>query len=747
MFLDHADPWAPHMPDATTTTTAELVGLVQQAKARRQERDAAYSEIVRRFQDMAFGCAFALLEDAQHAEDAAQEAFMDAWVRLEDLRELEAFPGWFRRIVQTRCHRRLRRRGVPTVSIAAAVDAATPQPDALTAVEAQQQSLLVRQSLRSLPEADRILLVLFHLDEYSYRQIATFLELPASTVDNRLRAARRKLKERMSAMSADEVRANRPSRDGRFVDEAMARPPGLDGDTWRILTAANDGDAATVRDMLADNPKLLTVNIGYWQPLHFAARMGRADIVELLLDAGADPLSHVWWHGYKNPLEAARDRGHEDTVRLLEAAVNSRTQGAPTRGALICQAVAAGDARRVIELLDEDASLVNVAEIVSDQIGSRQPLHVAADMDRMDLVELLVERGADLEGVRGDGFRPIHVALWENQWRKMRDNWAMVGYLLGKGAQHSICVAAARDDRATVARLLDEDASLVNFRDTNGVRPLSCAAERGHGEMARLLLDRGADPNLPEDNFADRGYALYAVTRVNENATLARMLLEAGASIKAGWHASGDVSYALVTSTNEELRGLLYEHGAVAGLSSAANAGRLDLCAEILAADPSKAQDHLYGNAIQQGHLAIVKLMMRHGARLDPKMVRTWQTALAQCLAHRRVELAEFLIDNGEDINWPNWFGQPPLHYATMRDRPDMVEWALDHGADIEARDWELESRTLAWAAHVGSMDCTRVLLERGATVTHPDDKPWNAPIARAEKKGHTDIAELLRQA
>jgi RNA polymerase sigma factor (sigma-70 family) len=734
------------MPETTAARTSDLIRRVQQAKARRQERDVAYTEIVRRFQDMAFGSAFALLEDVQHAEDAAQEAFMDAWARLQDLRDPDAFPGWFRRIVQTRCHRRLRRKGVPTASMEAAANARDPEPSALATVEAQEASLLVRQSLRSLPEDDRILLVLFHLDEYSYRQIATFLELTPSTVDNRLRAARRKLKERMSAMTADELRSNRPSRDGRFVDEAMARPPELDGDTWRILSAANDGDTDTVRAMLADDPKLLTVNYGYWQPLHFAARAGRTDIVELLLDAGADPLSHVWWAGYHNPLEAARDRGHEQSVRLLEAAVNSRTQGAATRGELICHAVASGDASRIGKLLDEDPSLVNVAEIVSDQIGSRQPLHVAVEMGRLDLVDLLVERGADLEGVRGDGFKPIHVALWENQWRKVRDGWAMVGYLLGKGAQHSICVAAARNDRATVSRLLDEDAALVNFRDTNGVRPLSCAAERHHEDMTRLLLERGADPNLPEDNYAHLGYALWSVTCGRPNSAIARLLLEAGASIKAGWHASGDVSYALVTAKDDELRGLLYEHGAVAGLSSAANAGRLDLCAEILAVDPSKAQDHLYGNAIQQGHLGIVKLMMRHGAQLDPKMVRTWQTALAQCLAHQRVELAEFLIENGEDINWPNWFGQPPLHYATMRDRPDMVEWALDHGADIEARDWELESRTLAWAAHVGSIECARVLLERGAKVTHPEDKPWNTPMARAEKTGHAEIAALLRQ-
>ena len=69
--------------------------------------------------------------------------------------------------------------------------------------------------------------------------------------------------------------------------------------------------------------------------------------------------------------------------------------------------------------------------------------------------------------------------------------------------------------------------------------------------------------------------------------------------------------------------------------------------------------------------------------------------ALAQSLAHRRVAVAEFLVENGEDINWPNWFKQPPLHYVIMRDRPDMVEWALDHGAGFLDRGRQIAQRTV----------------------------------------------------
>src|SRR5919197_1810211 len=74
------------------------------------ERHEAFGELVTGFQDMAFGGAYAVLGDFYLAEDAAQEAFIAAWQRLDQLRAPEAFPGWLRRIVLTRCNRLTRGR-------------------------------------------------------------------------------------------------------------------------------------------------------------------------------------------------------------------------------------------------------------------------------------------------------------------------------------------------------------------------------------------------------------------------------------------------------------------------------------------------------------------------------------------------------------------------------------------------------------------------------------------------------------
>ena len=76
-----------------------------------QAGDAApFSDIVRAFQDMAVGYGFSILNDFHLAEDAAQEAFVTAYLQIGNLEKAEAFPGWFKRIVFTQCGRITRRK-------------------------------------------------------------------------------------------------------------------------------------------------------------------------------------------------------------------------------------------------------------------------------------------------------------------------------------------------------------------------------------------------------------------------------------------------------------------------------------------------------------------------------------------------------------------------------------------------------------------------------------------------------------
>jgi len=185
----------------------DLRALVTQAQAGDLD---AFGEIVRRFQDMAYGYAYSLLGDFHLAEDAAQEAFIEAYRCLPKLREPAAFPGWFRRIVFKRCDRLTRRKRVSTAPLGSVGSVASESPGPPEKAERREMRDKVLDAIGSLPDEERAVTTLYYIDGYSQKDVAEFLEVPVTTVNNRLHASRQRLKERMIAMVADTLRSNAP---------------------------------------------------------------------------------------------------------------------------------------------------------------------------------------------------------------------------------------------------------------------------------------------------------------------------------------------------------------------------------------------------------------------------------------------------------------------------------------------------------------------------------------------------------
>jgi RNA polymerase sigma factor (sigma-70 family) len=164
---------------------------------------AAFTDLVGRYQGMAFGYALALLRDFHLAQDATQEAFVAAYFGLGTLDDPGKFPSWLRGIVRHQCARFLRRRQVATVALDTARTAATPELPPDRQVEERDGVAAILAAIDALPEALRAVTILFYLEERSQREIAAFLALPVTTVNNRLHAARKRLKEGRLAMTRD----------------------------------------------------------------------------------------------------------------------------------------------------------------------------------------------------------------------------------------------------------------------------------------------------------------------------------------------------------------------------------------------------------------------------------------------------------------------------------------------------------------------------------------------------------------
>src|SRR5262249_2504169 len=169
----------------------------------------AFAELTRRFQHMAFGYALSFVRDLGQAEDVVQEAFVAAWYALPRLTDPAAFAGWLRGIVRHRAHRVLRRKHLEGLPLAAADSMAADEPAPDRRWERRQAIGAVLAAIAGLPGPLREVVTLYYVHDCSHQDIATFLGVPVTTVNNRLHAARAQLKRRTLIMVKDTLEAHR----------------------------------------------------------------------------------------------------------------------------------------------------------------------------------------------------------------------------------------------------------------------------------------------------------------------------------------------------------------------------------------------------------------------------------------------------------------------------------------------------------------------------------------------------------
>lgn len=177
----------------------------------------AFNWLVRRFQNRAAAYAATLLGSFHGGQDAAQEAFVEAYRLLPSLRAPEAFAVWFRKIVFKQCDRLTRKKRVETVPLRDAEYMPSSAPGLDQIARRHQVEEEIGLVIQSLPAGQREVITLFYFGERSHQDIADFLGLPVTTVKSRLNQGRQRLKGRMLAMVNDSLSESRPSQDDAFV--------------------------------------------------------------------------------------------------------------------------------------------------------------------------------------------------------------------------------------------------------------------------------------------------------------------------------------------------------------------------------------------------------------------------------------------------------------------------------------------------------------------------------------------------
>ncbi|MBQ8641152.1 MAG: sigma-70 family RNA polymerase sigma factor [Clostridia bacterium] len=211
------------------------------------EQDA-YEELVRRYQRPALNTAYLSLKNRFLAEDAAQDAFVTAWLRLNTLREPARFGPWVCRIAGNTARNMVKHYR----------DYLPPDEEEITALAARRDyvqwqkeqaeesvSETLRQSLDRLSEKVRTVIRLHYFEGLSVTEIAYRLSIPAGTVKYRLHEGREKLRKELDMMNGNEME--------KFVNDVMKKVEKLK--SWRYRNDKT-GFSAYYKDVLAEVEKI-----------------------------------------------------------------------------------------------------------------------------------------------------------------------------------------------------------------------------------------------------------------------------------------------------------------------------------------------------------------------------------------------------------------------------------------------------------------------------------------------------------
>jgi ankyrin repeat protein len=535
------------------------------------------------------------------------------------------------------------------------------------------------------------------------------------------------------------------------VSTRSLKPPELDseegGAVWNALTASDEGDVDTLRRLLERDPQLGRAEYWYTPAIHFAVREGHLEAVQLLLDSGADPE----WNGLHDGslIAMAGDRGHSEVARLLDEVRDRRGRvQAGSDDHPIHAAITREDTKEVRRLLDANPGLVDVGS----KIGA-SPLHRAVGRGVRELAALLLERGANVHAVLssarglGGGFwtdlYAIDLAIWDGQ---RPGDQRMIRLLLEHGATRDLTVAAALGDIEGVRRMLDADPARIRETRPSGRRPLSAAIEGGHDAIARLLLERGADPNWAEPT-APQGRSLQVAAGAGKRA-LVELLLAYGADPNSTVDSSGN---AVTAAATPETRALLTARG---GTPDPYDTSWIDDDEELrrVAGDPTETVriSAAFAMVAGDGRRDRLERLLTAGLRVPPVLTG----CQGYLLTH--TDMLRTLLAHGMSPDLMNWQHQTLLHLVcqgrdyrgrnTTNGAVERATMLLDAGANISARDREYRSTPLAWAARTNAVDLVEFLLARGAPTNLPDDEAWATPLAWAERRQHAEIVSILRR-
>jgi ankyrin repeat protein len=347
------------------------------------------------------------------------------------------------------------------------------------------------------------------------------------------------------------------------------------------------------------------------------------------------------------------------------------------------------------------------------------PLHFAVEKNRVPIIHLLVEHGADTVG-EGD-YHELGVIGWATAWDYIAADPEIVAYLMAHGARHNIFSAVAMGDVGAIRELIARNPNDLERR-MNGTTmrrmPLHLAVGKNQPAAVTTLLDLGANT----ESLDEAGFSALDLAALIGASNMVSILINAGSMLR---------------------------------LPAAAALGRDADVARLLLRDPDALKPGCrWGNLIlrasEHGSGDMVETLLRNGASVN--------------------------IRDNPKTSVDNTSGYTPLHAAAWNGNTKVIPVLLRHGADVRARDEKYHGTPAGWADYAGHKEARdlilrgpidiieaiqydlidrvqRVLEEEPASLNRPfrdyglfpwDAEAWHTPLAYAVTRGREEIVRLL---
>ena len=296
-------------------------------------------------------------------------------------------------------------------------------------------------------------------------------------------------------------------------------------------------------------------------------------------------------------------------------------------------------------------------------------------------------------------------------WARSQREWPSLGTHLHYAAVWGV--------HFIIEFLINERSQEVRSQDSPGdVTPLHLASLYGHVEVARMLVEHGADVAAQTEHGVTPLHAASAMGQVE----VARMLVERGADV-ATQNKYGETSLHAASQNGQvEVARMLVERGA-------------DVAAQ------TKDGDTPFHLALKNGQVEVVHMLVECGADAATQN-KHGETPLHLASQYGGVEVARMLIERGADVVAQNNRGDTPLYLALQSGEVEVVHMLVECGADVAAQNKDGET-PLHLASQEGEMEVACMLVERGADVA-AQNKDGETPLHRASQKGKVEVTRML---